>query len=130
MDKKFEDWVEDIKSPVYTINSGLECFGNSECKLTPAEKEVGTSNGYGFNIHRHHVAEMSANARRDRWQFCGSDVDITVLGANIGVHDEMECDSGNKNARSVIVKLTYQKWSLFLSGDFEGKLQQDRLIDQ
>ena len=131
----FMDWVEEnnIKSRVYTINNSLECFGNSECKLTPVKKEVGTDSVYGFNMYRRHIAEMSANTRRDPWQFCGSDVDITVLGANICVpkkNNPGKCMYDTKNARSVVMKLTYKKWSVFLSGDFEGVHQQDRLIDR
>ena len=40
------------------------------------------------------------------------------------------CIGDNKNAKSVILKLAYKEWSLFLSGDFEGEEQQRKFIDQ
>ena len=139
--KRFKSWVEQTPNmpPVYTINEGRECFGNSECTLTPEWVGLGRYRSMleAAAMHQHQQrgyghAWMS-QYRSDPWQFCGSDVDITVLGANICVPNEKRpgrCVNDGKNARSVIMKLKYKDWSLFLSGDFEGIRQQKRLIER
>ena len=139
--KTFKFWVNNTPNmpPVYTINQGRECFGNSECTLTP--EWVGLDRYRSMleaaAMHQHQQrgydhAWMS-QYRSDPWQFCGSNVNITVLGANICVPNEKRpgrCVNDSKNARSVIMKLKYKDWSLFLSGDFEGIGQQKRLIER
>ena len=116
--KAFHKWINNIDNmpPVYTVNNGSECFGNSDCQWTLAK---GTPSKH-------------FSGRSDPWQFCGGDVSITVLGANICVQNKKypnRCSSDNANARSVIMKLTYKEWSVFLSGDFEGVGQQQKLLD-
>ena len=135
--KRFKYWVEQTPNmpPVYTINEGNECFGNSECTWTP--EWVGLDRYRSMlvaaAVHQHGRHAQTSQYRSDPWQFCGSDVDITVLGANICIRSERRpgrcIDSYNKNARSVIMKLKYKDWSLFLSGDFEGPRQQKKLIE-
>ena len=124
----FTDWINKIrqKVPVYTVNDGKECFNNSDCTWTPTDSIDG-------GVHRY-LSETSGSTRNDPWQFCGKDVSITVLGANICPPSPRKhgycVDRENKNAKSIILKLVYKEWSLFLSGDFEGKPQQKRLIRQ
>ena len=139
--KRFKSWMNNTPNmpPVYAINEGRECFGNSECTLTP--EWVGLDRYRSMlkaaAMHQHQQrgydhAWMS-QYRSDPWQFCGSDVDITVLGANICIPSQRRpgrCVNDGKNARSVIMKLKYKDWSLFLSGDFEGVRQQKRLIER
>ena len=122
--------------PVYTINQGRECFGNSECTLTPEWIGLGRYRAMleaaAMHQHQQH-GNHHAQYRSDPWQFCGSDVNITVLGANICVPNKNipdHCIRDSNNARSVIMKLKYKNWSLFLSGDFEGVGQQNRLIER
>ena len=131
--KRFKSWMNNAPNmpPVYTINEGRECFGNSECTLTP--EWVGLDRYRSMleaaAMHQHqqrgYVHAWMSQYRSDPWQFCGSDVDITVLGANICILNQK-----SKNARSVIMKLKYKNWSLFLSDDFEGIDQQNKLIEQ
>ena len=122
--KRFQDWVRktDNIPHVYTINSGSECFGNRQCAWTLAYRSPDRP-----------MPSMSSNGE-DPWKFCGDDVDITVLGANICVPSKRAAsgcaDADNKNAKSVILRLAYNDWSLFLSGDFEGISQQKRLLTQ
>ena len=115
----FKQWIKTTANVphVYAINNGTECFGNGQCAWTlayPSPDRPMSSKG------------------EDPWQFCGGDVDITVLGANICVPSKRAasgCAGGdNKNLKSVIIKLVYKEWSLFMSGDFEGVKQQERLI--
>ena len=139
--KRFKSWMNNTPNmpPVYTINKGRECFGNSECTLTPEWVGLGRYRSMleaaAMHQHqqcghyRHHSAWMP-QYRSDPWQFCGSDVNITVLGANICILNKTSCVSDSKNARSIIMKLKYKDWSLFLSGDFEGIRQQKRLIER
>ena len=122
--------------PVYTINQGRECFGNSECTLTPEWIGLGRYRAMleaaAMHQHQQH-GNRHAQYRSDPWQFCGSDVNITVLGANICILNKNipdHCIRDSNNARSVIMKLKYKNWSLFLSGDFEGVGQQNRLIER
>ena len=116
---QFKKWIKIPNLPhVYTINNGTECFGNRQCAWTLA-----------YPSPDRPMPSMSSNGE-DPWQFCGDDVDITVLGANICVPKKSRCTRGdNKNLKSVILKLLYKEWSLFMSGDFEGVKQQNRLID-
>ena len=134
--KTFKSWVNNTPNmpPVYTINQGRECFGNSECTLIPEWIGLGRYRAMlkaaAMHQHQQH-GNRHAQYRSDPWQFCGSDVNITVLGANICVPNEKRpgrCINDSNNARSVIMKLKYKNWSLFLSGDFEGVGQQKRLI--
>ena len=135
--KTFKSWVNNtLNMPVYTINQGRECFGNSECTLTPEWIGLGRYRAMlkaaAMHQHQQH-GNHHAQYRSDPWQFCGSDVDITVLGANICVPNEKRpgrCVNDGKNARSIIMKLKYKDWSLFLSGDFEGIGQQKKLIER
>ena len=111
-EEKFRTWLRDISRyiPVYTVNNGVECFNNSACSWTPVSTSA--------------IKKTKKFTSDDRWQFCGDNVHITVLGANIC---GMTCK--NNNARSIILKLVYKEWSLFMSGDFEGICQQKKLID-
>ena len=111
----FVKWLSGINVPVYTINSGRNCFGNDQCAWTKAEFSATRSSS-----ERLKRAAMSGS---DRWQFCGSDVTVTVLGANIAT-------TSNFNMKSVVLKLVHKKWSLLMSGDFEGKHQQMELIQR
>ena len=117
---KFKDWIIDNGRvlPVYMINNGSECFNNTDCKLTPVTPAA-VEKDKKYTV-----------AHSDRWQFCGSDVNITILGANICVlksRSKNVCKS-NKNVESVVIKIIYKRWSLFLSGDFEGINQQEELM--
>ena len=56
----------------------------------------------------------------DPWQFCGDGVNVTVLGANLG---------NTNNSHSVVLRLVYKQWSLFMAGDFEGIGPQKKLIN-
>ena len=116
--KRFKSWVEQTPNmpPVYTINEGKECFGNSECTWSPEwvglDRYRSMLEAAAMHHHQgHHYAQMS-QYRSDPWQFCGSDVKITVLGANICVPSKRKpgsCMNGaNKNARSVVMKLKYR----------------------
>ena len=123
MEKKvFRDWDKmagNSMPPIYMVNNGLECFGNMDCKWT------------NIRAHKSATASVSEAASDDPWQFCGEDVKITVLGANIcGKHKKVtgECSNKDPNPRSIVMKLEYKDWSLFLSGDFEGVSQQEKLI--
>ena len=103
---------------IYTVNNGLECFGNMDCEWT------------NIRAHGSATASVSDAASDDPWQFCGKDVKITVLGANICAKQKVtgECSNKDPNPRSIVMKLEYKDWSLFLSGDFEGVRQQEKLI--
>ena len=108
----FVNWLKKNSFPVYTINSGSKCFGNDKCRWTKVKLASTRSN-----------RELKRSTSGDPWQFCGSDVTITTLGANIAT-------TSNLNMLSVILKLSFNKWSLLLSGDFEGKNQQLELIEK
>ena len=101
--------------PVYTVNSRSECFGNSDCRWTPVSAAAVNN----------HVFRKKSPAVGDPWQFCGREVSVTVLGANICGR---KCRRQDENGQSVILKLAYKGWSLFLSGDFEGEEQQLKLM--
>ena len=121
--KMFKRWVSqtDNMPPVYAINGGSECFGNDNCTWTPVNSSLARTRS------------SSSAVRGDPWQFCGGDVTVAVLGANICAHSKRypdRCVRDNANARSVVMKLLYKQWSVFLSGDFEGVLQQNKLIKQ
>ena len=111
--KYFQRWLSENSLPVYTINNGSKCFGNDQCLWTKAEFTDTVSSG--------RLKRFTSVGHP--WQFCGSDVSITALGANIGT-------TSNLNTMSVILKLVYNKWSLLLSGDFEGTKQQRELVDR
>ena len=114
--KRFLSWLNKIRAevPVYTVNDEHECFGNSECIWTPAP----TTANYM------HIKKPTGD---DLWQFCGEDVHITVLGANICENTGTRL---NNNACSIVIKLVYKDWSLFLSGDLEGVKEQKKLIER
>ena len=116
--KYFVKWLNESGLPVYTINSGAKCFGNDQCSWTKVEFP-GRSASSSKHLNR---AVSGASAGGDPWQFCGSDVIITALGANIAITE-------NLNMKSVILKLVYNQWSLLMSGDFEGKAQQLELVN-
>ena len=113
--KGFQSWLRDMSKvvPVYTVNNGDECFGNRNCSWTPVS-----------------TAAINKMTRKrpsiDLWQFCGDDVRISVLGANIC--GTKRCSRTDTNGRSIILKLEYKEWSLFMSGDFEGIDQQKKLM--
>ena len=109
----FQKWLNSSSFPVYTINNGAKCFGNDQCVWTKVELP-------GTSSSEHLKWAISSG---DPWQFCGSDVRITALGANIAITE-------NLNMKSVILKLVYKQWSLLLSGDFEGKRQQLELVNR
>ena len=121
---KKRDWFGEMVNmpPIYSVNNGVECFGNSDCKLTLIQK---------FSMNQRHIAEVSKASGEDLWQFCGNDVKITVLGANICIPQKRKTWKcvDNPNAKSIVMKLQYKKWSLFLSGDLEGVGQQQKLLD-
>ncbi len=101
----FRDWLSDnLPDSTYSINNEEKCFGNDDCKPTPVSG----------------VGKAPVHAT-DLWQFCGSDVKITVLGANIGT---------TQNSRSVVLHIIYNEWSLFMAGDFEMVTPQKELISQ
>lgn len=106
--KTFKAWVKASIPNVYTVNGEQKCFGNTACKLT---RVPGTGMG-----------QRSVLAS-DPWQFCGSTggMKITVLGANIGT---------TPNARSIILKIVFNQWSLFMAGDFEMVTPQQELINK
>ena len=108
----FVKWLNESGFPVYTINSGAKCFGNDQCTWTKTEISSSSSE----RLKR-------AVSSGDPWQFCGSDVSITALGANIAITE-------NLNMKSVILKLVYKQWSVLMSGDFEGKSQQLELVNR
>ena len=108
----FVEWLNQKGVPTYTINNGEKCFGNEQCVWTKADFSNETSNRQSKRL-----------VSVDQWQFCGSDVDITVLGANIRY-------TSNLNMLSVVIKLVYNKWSLLMSGDLEGVGVQMELIKQ
>ena len=112
--KRFRPWLRSMSRiiPVYTVNNGDECFGNSACRWTPVSTAA--------------IKKTKKPPSKDLWQFCGDSVHITVLGANIC--GKTRCN--NKNGHSIILKLVYKEWSLFLSGDFEGKDQQNKLMNR
>ena len=110
--KTFKAWLEDEVDKVYVINNGESCFGNSKCVLTSVftGKRANVSDIYGEGV-----------AISDPWQLCGSTtVNFTVLGANLG---------NTQNGRSIVLKIKYNSWSMFMSGDFEMVTPQQDLID-
>lgn len=112
--KSFKKWLSTNIENVYSVNNERSCFGNTDCLWTRIPR---ASNKAKSNMTLP-ISTMSMIRKHDPWQFCGSEVDITVLGANIGT---------TQNSRSVILKIVYNKWSLLLSGDFEGVTAQKRL---
>ena len=108
----FQKWLVEKNLPFYTINGGSKCFGNDQCLWT---KPAATN----ASLNR----ELKRSLSGDQWQFCGSDVTIKVLGANI-------VRNSNLNMVSVILKLVFKEWSLLMSGDFEGKEAQKDLISR
>ena len=102
----FKTWVKASISNVYTVNGEQKCFGNTACKLTRVP---------GTGLGKHGVLAT------DPWQFCGTTggMKITALGANIGT---------TPNSRSIILKIVYNKWSLFMAGDFEMVTPQEELV--
>ena len=122
----FRKWISSMENvpPIYSVNNGVECFGNSKCKWTPVK------NSLDISVNQRLIDEVSITSGADPWQFCGNDVNITVLGANICIHpvNASNCIYDGHNERSIVMKLAYKEWSLFLSGDFEGVRQQNRLL--
>ena len=109
--KSFQKWLSANINNVYSINNEQTCFGNSDCMWTP----ISTLSSKATNVTS---PRSITNRKRDPWQVCGKEVEITVLGANVGT---------TPNSRSVILKIVYNKWSLLLSGDFEGVTAQKTL---
>lgn len=105
--ENFRNWLHDNIANVYSINSENKCFGNTDCKLTAAK---------GFDSSDRYLDPASG----DPWQLCGADVQFNVLGANIG---------SNPNSRSLILKLIYKSWSVFMAGDFEEVTPQKELLN-
>lgn len=102
----FKSWLSDnLPDRAYTVNQEDKCFGNDACKLTPVGE-----------------ASHGRQSTEDPWQFCGDDVKINVLGANIG--------STEQNSRSIVLRLEYKQWSLFMAGDFEMVNPQKELIEK
>ena len=114
--RRFIPWLRDMSEnfPVFTVNNGSECYGNDACGLTPVSAAATKK------MLRKRPSE------KDLWQFCGDDVRITVLGANIC--GTGRCSRTDRNERSIILKVEYKEWSLFMSGDFEGVNQQKKLM--
>ena len=114
--KSFKKWLSTNIDNVYSVNNEQSCFGNTDCLWT----RIPTVSSKAKNMTLP-ISTLSMTGKHDPWQFCGSEVDITVLGANIGT---------TQNSRSVIFKIVYNKWSLLLSGDFEGVTAQKRLWEK
>ena len=114
----FVKWLNDSGFPVYTINGGAKCFGNDECTWTKAAEFPSRIDS---SLSEH--LRRTASSGGDPWQFCGSDVSITALGANIGKTE-------NLHTKCVVLKLVYKQWSVLMSGDFEGKSQQRELVNR
>ena len=108
--KSFKKWLSKNIDNVYSVKSEQSCFGNSDCAWTPIHTVSSTATN----------KTSLENKKRDPWQVCGKEVDINVLGANIG---------STPNSRSVILKIVYKRWSLLLSGDFEGVGAQKQLLE-
>lgn len=111
--KSFKKWLSTNIDNVYSVNNEQSCFGNTNCVWT----SIPTASSKGKNTTLP-ISTLSMSRKHDPWQFCGREVDITVLGANIGT---------TPNSKSVILKIVYNKWSLLLSGDFEGVTAQKNL---
>jgi len=113
--KDFRAWLEDnLGDRRYVINNGMKCFGNSNCSMT----QLSTGKLADFRSKE----DIAAKRTSDPWQFCsGDDVTFTVLGANIGT---------NPNGESVILKIQYQSWSMFMSGDFENVTPQQEIMNR
>ena len=107
--KSFKEWLSTNINRVFSVNGEKSCFGNTDCEWTPL---------YTVSDQSTNATTSASGRKRDPWQFCGKEVDITVLGANIG---------NTPNSRSVILKIAYKEWSLLLSGDFEGVTAQKNL---
>ena len=120
----FVKWLREKNFPVYTINNGLKCFGNDKCVWTKEEMERSSSNRQFVTKKSNLPFTTSTSQAGDPWQFCSNDVTITALAANIGGNSE------DLNMVSVILRLAFNKWSLLMSGDFEGESQQKELIEQ
>ena len=121
--KRFQGWIEDTANlpHVYTINNGTECFGNRQCAWTLAYPS------------RDRPMPSMSSIREDPWQFCGDDIDVAVLGANLCVPSSRRvgaCVGDSANSKSVVLRLAYNEWSLFLSGDFEGVSQQKHFLER
>ena len=109
----FRSWLESNVKNVYTINNEKMCFGNDNCSLTNSLTRAKATVWRKLD---------DGNSVSDPWQFCSSSsVKFTVLGANIG---------NTENGKSVILKITYNSWSMLMSGDFEMILPQEELIDK
>ena len=56
--KFFKSWVsKDNMPPVYTVNNGSECYGNSDCRwtLVPVQSNIGRSKLSYTAKYRHHT---------------------------------------------------------------------------
>ena len=105
---KFQKWLKSNVTNVYVVNNEKTCYGNKDCIMSPVFSEAEPlSSSY----------QMEGGV--DPWQFCGSSVQFTILGANIG---------SSQNARSIVMKLVYKNWSLLMSGDFEMSTAQQSLM--
>lgn len=116
--KSFKRWLSTNIENVYSVNNEQKCFGNTDCGWTPI---FTTSSSKSRNVTSPNSLSISRRSKKhDHWQFCGSEVDISVLGANIGT---------TPNARSIVLKIVYNQWSLLLSGDFEGVTAEKELLE-
>lgn len=100
--EKFNSWISKFDK-VSIINDGKSCFGNSQCTVK-------------FN-----------SARAIKFpSFCGSGshVKFEALAANL------DSNKGNKNARSIILRIDYKEWSILLPGDFETSRAENQLIEK
>ena len=119
--KSMHEWLESSVKNVYTINNENKCFGNSQC--TPTSTNLRTryaATNFSRKFENATISQKYVGVS-DPWQFCGSDVQFTVLGANIG---------STPNGKSVILKVKYNSWSIVMSGDFEMIGPQQELMEK
>lgn len=100
-------WLKQNVKNIYTVNNEEKCFGNDKCTMTSPKT------GAPVEVLRNGVAVS------DPWQLCGSSVEFTVLGANIG---------NSENGQSIVLKIRYSSWSMITSGDFEMVTPQKELM--
>lgn len=115
--KTLRAWFEENLDNVYTINHSAACFGNTNCTLTSTrtgepiqnlQRQQQRRKGRGRSGKRR---GMTLSEVSDPWQLCdSSSVKFTVLGANLG---------NTQNGQSIVLKITYNSWSMLMSGDFE-----------
>lgn len=112
--KTLRTWLESNVKNVYTINNQNMCFGNTNCTLTSSRT------GELAEVWRAYEEGVSVN---DPWQLCGSSsVKFTVLGANLG-------NQNSPNSQCIVLKIQYNSWSMFMSGDFEMVTPQQDIVN-